>query len=169
MPSKTINAAALALIMLISAGVTTAAERAQSPATVPVTFAVPRAAETAAPLTVSGNIVVTVNVHCNATIPAGSLVYVGLSFYTSDASDTDTLDWNGSAKVANGVATLTFKAPYRWLVASTTDKVLISLSVSGTGASTNGDFTYQFGDSRSATVALPKNGGTLAGSVTTSI
>jgi hypothetical protein len=105
----------------------------------------------------TGTFVLDLDLTVSPDLPDGSLVTIYATASTFDADYSDTFELYGAqAKVADHKVSGTYDMPYIWLVATTADKVDVSISVSGTA--TKGELSYSDTSSFDETIPLPANG-----------
>jgi long-subunit fatty acid transport protein len=121
----------------------------------------------AAKIQVTGTLTITVSVSASASLPAGTLLNIGIQALVVDKVYSNAATANVTAKVTSGKATATVHVPYTWVVASTSDKVTITASVFGTA--TKGELNFQDSSILTKTIALPANGKTTAVTVSGTI
>jgi len=146
-----IAAALTVLAMIPVAPAQTLPERSAGP----TTYRVARV-PTAARIEVTGTLVLDVTLRVDADLPDGaSLAFSGTAAPSDDSYIEEVDVYSIAAKVANHQATAKVTLPYAWLVASTEDKVAISVYVTGTY---EGAASFSGNSSFSTTIDLPKNG-----------
>lgn len=104
-----------------------------------------------------------VSLVASASLPAGTSILVTASAGSTDTAYTDQATIYGRTTIAAGKAAVTVQIPYTWLFASTADKVIIYVYVTGyTPTAGNSSFFTE-------TIPLPANGATtilsFAGSI----
>jgi len=105
----------------------------------------------------TGTFVLDLNLTVSPDLPDGSAVTIYATASTTDTDYSDSFELFGAqAKVADHKVSGTFDMPYTWLVATTADKVDVSVSVSGTA--TKGALSYSDTSSFDEIIPLPANG-----------
>lgn len=105
----------------------------------------------------TGTFVLNLNLTVSPDLPDGSVVSIYATASTADADYSDSFElYDAPAKVADHKVGGTFDMPYTWLVATTADKVTLSVSVSGSAM--KGALSYSDSSSFNETIPLPGNG-----------
>lgn len=117
----------------------------------------------------NGTFVVKVALNVQSGIPAGTPIYVSFSAFVFDSSFSGSALVGGSTPLSGHQAVVTLSVPYKWLVASTKDKVTLGLSFSASYQSSNGGFDYGQSGDLTRTIALPANGATTKLSFSSSL
>jgi hypothetical protein len=111
-----------------------------------------------ASIQVSGTFRVQVTLQVSPSLPNGTTITVDVTASTSDSSYSNSVSLTETTTASGGQASLTLTMPYTWLVASASDQVTVSASISG--SATSAGATYSDGTSASTTIALPANNAT---------
>jgi hypothetical protein len=120
----------------------------------------PTASPAAAPIGVSGTIVLKITAVVESSIGASVPIVCNASIYTSDASSfSNEVDVQQFAATRSGsTATCNISMPYLWTVSSTSDTVFISYSIGSQPDTQTNIISHQFTNLLSIT--LPKSGAT---------
>jgi hypothetical protein len=84
---------------------------------------------TAAPITRTGKITITVSLKVGASIPNGTRISKYPSLDVADATYRNYFGQSVSSTVAGGTAKAVVTIPYRWVLASATDKVTVGAQI----------------------------------------
>jgi hypothetical protein len=145
------------VLLLASAPLLVRAETALTrPAPTSIGFPLPRKVATQKGIDRTGTFKLTVSLLLNGTISNGTSVTAYATLTTDDATFQSASIRSASANAKSGVVSIVFEVPYDWQVSSTTDKVMMSISVSA--APIVGTGTYSFNNTFNKTMALPANG-----------
>ena len=128
----------------------------------------PDAAAATAKIQVSGTFKLNGNFTVTKALAAGTIVSASVYMSTSDGTYSDSSSIQAQGKVRAGRVRFTVTVPYTWLVAATTDKVTVTVNLSGSTPASSGNSLY-YTSYLTRTVALPKNGATTAFNFTGSL
>jgi hypothetical protein len=107
---------------------------------------------------VSGTLKFVVSLTVSPTLPNGTQLTIAPQVTLFDDKYFNFSQISGTVKISGGKASLTLLLPYTWLVASTSDKVSVSIQVNG--SSFKGDLSYSDASNFTKTFTLPANGKT---------
>jgi len=100
-------------------------------------------------------------------LTAGTAVTASIFMQTSDTTYSDNSGIQAQAKVSGGKVRFSVTLPYAWLVATTVDKVTVTVNLYGSAFTAANSFSYT--TYLTKTVALPKNGATTTVNFTGSL
>jgi len=126
----------------------------------PVAAATPR-------IQVNGTFKVNGGFTVTKALAAGTAVTASIFMQTSDTTYSDNSGIQAQAKVSGGKVRFSVTLPYAWLVATTVDKVTVTVNLYGSAFTAANSFSYT--TYLTKTVALPKNGATTTVNFTGSL
>lgn len=120
----------------------------------------PGPASPAAAIQRQGTLTVTGSYMVNKAIPNGTAVTISVSASVGDTAYSGSNQVSPAAKVAAGKVTFKVSLPYTWLLASSADKVTVTVDMSASPEGSAASYYYQNYDTK--IIALPENGATTA-------